>query len=162
MSRRDDIRLRPVQDSDLECFFEHLADPQARHMAAFLGLDPDDRTAFDAHWERLRADEAVLVRTVLRGDEVAGHVVSFPQDDRREVSYWLGREFWGGGLATSALGRFLELETTRPLFARVAADNDGSVRVLDKCGFVLIGSDRGFALARGQEIEELLLVLTGS
>jgi RimJ/RimL family protein N-acetyltransferase len=47
----------------------------------------------------------------------------------------------------------------RPLHARAAADNIASVRVLEKCGFVVTGHDRGFANARGTEIDEVLLTL---
>lgn len=51
--------------------------------------------------------------------------------------------------------------TTRPLHARAAADNAGSVRVLEKCGFTVTGTDRGYANARGAEIDEVLLTLAG-
>jgi len=47
-----------------------------------------------------------------------------------EVTYWLGRDFWGRGLATQALKRMLHLVVDRPIFARAAADNIGSIRVL--------------------------------
>ena len=42
----------------------------------------------------------------------------------------------------------------------MAKDNAGSIRVLDECGFRLVGTERGFANARGAEIEELLFVLS--
>ena len=45
------------------------------------------------------------------------------------VGYWLGREFWGRGVATRALARFLGVVTGRPLHARVATNNQGSIRV---------------------------------
>ena len=44
----------------------------------------------------------------------------------------------------------------RPLFARVAYDNYGSQKVLEKCGFKTIGKDTGFANARKMEIEEFI------
>ena len=43
--------------------------------------------------------------------------------------------------------------------ARVAKDNLGSRRVLEKRGFAIVGEARGFANARGEEIEELVLEL---
>jgi len=48
----------------------------------------------------------------------------------------------------------------RPLYARAAKDNTTSIRILNKCGFKLIGHERGFANARGIEIEEVVLELS--
>jgi RimJ/RimL family protein N-acetyltransferase len=72
----------------------------------------------------------------------------------------LGKRYWGKGLATRALSEFLaHTNPTRPIYARAAKDNIGSLRVLEKCGFRIIGEDRDFANARGKEIEEFLLQL---
>jgi RimJ/RimL family protein N-acetyltransferase len=57
------------------------------------------------------------------------------------------------------LRELLGVVPDRPLYARAAADNAGSVRVLEKCGFVLTGHERGFANARGEEIDEVVLTL---
>jgi RimJ/RimL family protein N-acetyltransferase len=73
------------------------------------------------------------------------------------VCYWLGNEFWGRGIATEALAAFLQIVTTRPIYAGVAKDNAASIRVLQKCGFAICQHDRGFANARGEEIEEVLM-----
>jgi GNAT superfamily N-acetyltransferase len=88
-------------------------------------------------------------------------VVAFvaPWSGKPEVSYWLGREFWGKGIATTALRLFLSVVAVRPLYARAARDNAASIRVLEKCGFTIAGSARGFANARGAEVEEMVLVL---
>lgn len=151
--------LRDVRDGDLNVFFEHWTDPEANRMAAFTSEDPNDREVFDARWARLRANEEITTRTIELDGEVVGTVTSWSQDGNREVTYWLGREHWGKGIATRALTEFLELETARPLHAAAAADNAGSIRVLEKCGFVRAGEERGFANARGEEIDELILVL---
>ena len=79
--------------------------------------------------------------------------------DEREVSYWLGKESLGRGIAIQALSLYLEIIILRPLYARVAKDNLGSVRVLEKCGFGSIGTDKGFANARGKEIEEVIMII---
>ncbi len=76
-----------------------------------------------------------------------------------EVTYWLGKEFWGKGVATLALGELLKLVADRPIFARAAADNIGSVKVLEKCGFTMVGKDKGFAEGRGAETEEFIFRL---
>lgn len=153
------VHLREVGDNDLSLFFEHQLHPAAIHMAAFTPRDPSDQQAFSERWSRLRADDTVFIRTVLCGGRVAGSVLKYEEDGRPEVSYWLGREFWGRGVATRALAAFLDLLPTRPLFARVAKDNIASLRVLEKCGFLVAGEDKGFAHGRGEEVEEFVLRL---
>ena len=129
-------------------------------MAAFTTKDPANREAFTAHWNRIRSDPTVIIQTIVCAGNVAGSVLSYEEDGRPEVSYWLGREYWGRGIATWALGEFLRVVNgKRPMYARVAKDNLASRRVLEKCGFVVIAEERGFANARGMEIEEQLLEL---
>jgi RimJ/RimL family protein N-acetyltransferase len=130
--------LRDVLDSDLPVFFEHQRDPEATRMADFPARD---RETFDAHWERVLGDEVNIVRTIVFEGQVAGNAVSWEQDGRQLVGYWLGREFWGKGLATRALAELVEELTTRPLYAYVAKTNIGSIRVLEKCGFVRSDED---------------------
>jgi RimJ/RimL family protein N-acetyltransferase len=153
------VRLRAVAEADLTVFFEQQLDPTANHMAAFTAPDPADREAFMARWTRILADETITPRTILLEGQVAGHIVSFEQFGQPAVSYWLGKEYWGKGLATAALAAFLEELEVRPLYARAAKDNIASIRVLEKCGFTVIGEEKGFANARSQEIEEFILKL---
>lgn len=153
------VELRPVLEGDLAAFFEHQLDPVARHMAAFGADDPADRDAYLDRWRRILADDSIEMRTVLVNGRVAGHVVAFEREGRPEVGYWLGREFWGQGLATEALRAFLALHTVRPLQARAVVDNVASLRVLEKCGFRPLARHRAFANARGEEVEEVVLVL---
>jgi RimJ/RimL family protein N-acetyltransferase len=154
------LLLRDVIDADLPIFFAQQLDPDANWMAAFTAKDPSNREAFDAHWDRIRAEPTIIIRTILCDGQVAGSVLSYEDEGKPEVSYWLGREFWGKGIATWALGEFLrEVNLKRPMYARVAKDNLGSRRVLEKCGFAVIGEERGYANARGMEIAELLLEL---
>lgn len=156
---KHDVRLRETREDDLAVFFEHQRDPAARHMAAFTGTDPEDRPAFLERWTRILRDTAIAKRTVLVDGEVAGHVGGFERFGQPEVTYWLGREHWGKGIATTALRAFLLEFDRRPLFARAAGDNGASIRVLEKCGFAVSGHERAFADARGEEIEEVVLVL---
>jgi RimJ/RimL family protein N-acetyltransferase len=135
--------LRDVIDSDVPIFFEHQRDPEATSMAAFPARD---RAAFDAHWQKILADDQLTAKTVLFEDQVAGNVVSFDQDGKRLVGYWIGREFWGQGLATRALAELLAELPQRPLHAYVATTNAGSIRVLEKCGFVLAEEEQDLLL----------------
>lgn len=157
-----EITLRAVHDGDLPLFFAWMSDPDATRVAAFTPQDPADRTAFDAHWARIRAaSSTVVMRTVVADGTVVGHVGEYGEPGARQVTYWIDRAHWGRGLATAALRAYLDESPTRPLHARAAADNLGSRRVLEKCGFVVTGADRGFAAARGEEIDEVLTTLHG-
>jgi RimJ/RimL family protein N-acetyltransferase len=154
------VSLREVGDDHLPVFYFQSNDPEAIRMAAFTAKDPSDRTYFEAHWARIRQDPSVIARTVVgEGDEIVGHAGVFGPAAEREVTYWIGREYWGRGAATAALRELLSAVPERPVRARAAADNGGSIRVLEKCGFVVTGTERGFANARGEEIDEVVLTL---
>jgi RimJ/RimL family protein N-acetyltransferase/ADP-ribose pyrophosphatase YjhB (NUDIX family) len=132
------VRLRPVVEGDLDAFFAHQADPEAARVAAFDSRPPGP---FLEHWHRILADPSGTTRTIEEHGAVVGNVVAWSADGERLVGYWLGREFWGRGLATAALKAFLGIERTRPLRARVARTNVGSIRVLEKAGFERVGGD---------------------
>ena len=155
----ESVTLRPVEPDDVGIFFGHMQDREAQHMAAFTAPGPANRTAHDAHWARIMADEQVFARSVLVKGQVAGHIAKFVMFGDAEITYWLDRAYWGRGVATRALGLFLLAYTDRPLHARAAKDNLASIWVLEKCGFMLSGDDRGFAHARDAEIDEVVLVL---
>jgi RimJ/RimL family protein N-acetyltransferase len=149
--------LRDVIESDLPILFEHQRDPEANDMAAFAARDWN---AFMAHWTRVLADETISKKTILVDGRVAGNIVSYVNDaGEREVGYWIGREFWGRGLATGALSQFLDQVRARPLYARVAKHNVASIRLLEKCGFTITGQDDGSSDAPGAHVEELVLTL---
>jgi RimJ/RimL family protein N-acetyltransferase len=131
--------LRDVKEDDLPVFFEHQLDPDATRMAAF---PPRDRNAFMAHWTRILADETVIKKTILFDGDVAGNVVSFVRSGEREVGYWIGKNYWGKGVATKALSEFLDHIETRPLYGHVARHNVASIRVLQKCGFRISGEEQ--------------------
>jgi len=153
-----EIALRDVAIDDLPIFFEQQAQPEANRMAAFPARDQE---AFMAHWIEIMADASVVLKTILCDGQVAGNMVCFGPPDQREVGYWLGKEFWGQGIATRALGEFLKLVRVRPLFAYVAKHNFGSLRVLQKCGFVICGEDQIVSGNPGGVIEEFILKLVG-
>lgn len=124
-------------------------------MAAFKSRDRD---AFLAHWTKIMANPACAVRVILADDNVAGNIGAWTDGSERLVGYWVGREFWGRGIASAALAQFLNYETTRPLTARVAKHNPASIRVLQKAGFMQIGHE-AFDLPNGTKIEELVFKL---
>jgi RimJ/RimL family protein N-acetyltransferase len=155
-NRSESSVLRDVVEADLPIFFEHQRDPEATRMAAFPARD---REAFTAHWQKILASDDLTKKTILAEGEVAGNIGIFGRDGKRLVGYWIGREFWGRGLATKALAELLTEAPERPLYAYVATSNLGSIRVLEKCGFTLVGHETEFDERLGEEIEEALYVL---
>ena len=152
--------MRDVEDSDLDIFFKFQLDREANYMAAFTTKNPNDRENFDSHWKKIRSNPDIINKTIIYKDIIVGHIAKFMSEDKPELTYWIGRDFWGKGIATQALKQFLLLINIRPLYARVAKDNIGSNRVLEKCGFLIIGEDKGFAEGRGQETEEFIRKLS--
>ncbi len=130
------VRLRPVEDDDLPIHFAHQADPVSAAMAAFPSRDRD---AFLAQWATIRVDPSTVLRTIVAGEVVVGHIVTWLDGGSREVGYWIGREHWGRGYATAALGLLLAESAERPIIAHVAVPNVGSRRVLEHCGFMVVG-----------------------
>lgn len=126
--------LRPVEPGDLPLFYEYQREPEAR---AITGIVPRERADFDAHWSKILADPAVQLRTIVFEGASAGHVCCFPRDGKHEVGYWVGRAYWGKGLASEATAALLREVSRRPLFAYVAKGNAASRRVAEKCGFTL-------------------------
>ena len=145
--------LRNVMEDDLQTFFEHQQDPAAAAMAVFKSREWDD---FIAHWRHtVLANPANETRTILVGDQVAGYVASWEQDAKRLVAYWVGRQYWGRGVASLALGEFLATqEHHRPIHAYVALSNARSICVLEKCGFQRVGEP---AVAPDEEAEVLFV-----
>ena len=153
------VTLRPLHVSDLDSVFRQMSDPESVRMAAFTPEDPDDRQRFDAHMVRVMAMPDVVNRAIIWEGDVVGSIASFVLEGRTEVTYWIDRAVWGRGIASQALSSFLEDVRVRPLYARAARDNTGSLRVLEKNGFRVIDTDVSFAPARGAEIEESVLRL---
>ena len=101
-----DFSLREVREADLPIFFAYQLDPDAQAMAAFISKDPANPEAFLAHWHQIRADPTTINRTIVVDGQVAGSVSSYLDDGHPEVTYWLGKHYWGKGLATRALSGF--------------------------------------------------------
>ncbi|WP_188456281.1 GNAT family N-acetyltransferase [Virgibacillus oceani] len=153
------VQLREVTENDLHVFFDQQLDPSANNMAAFTSKDPSDREAFMKHWNSILENENIIKKTIYYNGKVAGNISNFVQFDNPEVSYWIGKQYWGKGIASQALQKFLPYVKVRPLYARAAKDNIASIRVLEKCGFIISGEDKGFSNARGEEVEEYIFKL---
>lgn len=155
----NNITLTKTIESDLNYFFQFQLDPEAIFMAAFTSKDPANKTAYIEKYTKFLYDPTIRNMTIKAGGRIVGSIAKFLMEGEAEITYWIDKQYWGKGIASAALKEFLKLEKSRPIFARVAFDNFGSQKVLEKCGFIKIGKDTGFANARQAEIEEFIYKL---
>ncbi|HEX2899463.1 MAG TPA: GNAT family N-acetyltransferase, partial [Bacteroidia bacterium] len=118
--------------------------------------DPHDKEAYMEKWTKIVANPDIRMQTIRFENKIVGSVAHFEMMGEIHVAYWIDQQHWGKGFATEGLRLFLKDAVQRPLLARVAHDDYGSQKVLEKCGFESIGKDKGFANARNQEIEEFV------
>jgi RimJ/RimL family protein N-acetyltransferase len=144
--------IRTVEPDDFAIFYHQQDDPVASEMAVF---PVRDRSAHEAHWAKILADDACIARTIVDGDLVVGNIGSFLADGERNIGYWIGRQYWGRGYATAAVAELVAEVGSRPLHAHVAEHNVGSIRVLAKCGFVAVGEEQH----AGDPVKEIILRL---
>lgn len=156
---KPDIKLRPTEIANLETLFEFQLDKEGGYLAAFMPKDPTDKSAYINKHTKLLDDPTVNNQTILLDNVIVGSIAKFVMEGDTEITYWIDRKFWGNGIASKALKEFLKIETIRPIFGRVAFDNFSSQKVLEKGGFIKIGSSKGFANARQTDIEEFIYKL---
>jgi ribosomal-protein-alanine N-acetyltransferase len=154
------ISLTTTIEDDLHWFFDFQLDEEASYLAAFTPKDHNNKSAYIDRYSKFLTDPTIKMQTIKVDGVVAGSVAKYMMNDEAEITYWIDRKFWGQGIATNALTYFLKIEQTRPIYGRAAFDNYGSQKVLQNCGFVKIGTDKGFANARQAEIEEYIYKLS--
>ncbi|HPF38543.1 MAG TPA: GNAT family N-acetyltransferase [Phycisphaerae bacterium] len=150
------VQLRPVVADDLPTLHAHQLDPDANAMAA---VRPRDEAAFRSVLETAMQSDGVTLRAILADDELVGQITIFRLHGQDAVGYWIAKEHWGREIATRALQLLLDEVSTRPLVARVATHNAASIRVLEKCGFVVTGREHSPGTERYVECEETVLRL---
>lgn len=159
-NNKPEITLKRSIVADLDQFFQFQLDEEASHLAAFTPKNPTDKAAYLEKYTELLSHTTVNMQTIYVDETIVGSISKFEIEGEAEITYWIDRKFWGRGIATRALKQLLTIEAIRPIFGRVAFDNWGSQKVLEKCGFIKIGKDQGFANARKMEIEEFIYKLT--
>jgi len=154
------ISFSKTEKDDLNWFFNFQLDKEANYLAAFTSKDPTDKKAYIGKYSKFLSDPTINMQTIKVNNEIVGSIAKFVMEGKNEITYWIDKKFWGQGIATNALKNLLKVEQIRPIYGRVAFDNYGSQKVLEKCGFVKIGVDKGFANARQTEIEEYIYKLS--
>jgi [ribosomal protein S5]-alanine N-acetyltransferase len=130
---------------------------------------PHPYTRDDARaWLRLAAVSTPETNfaVVVAGEAVGGIGITLQDDVSRrsaEIGYWLGRAYWGRGIATAAVRAltdwaFAHFDLCR-LYAGVFEWNPASARVLEKAGYVLEGRLRRSVTKDGRTIDQLLHAL---
>jgi RimJ/RimL family protein N-acetyltransferase len=153
------VLLRDVEHRDLPTLFEYRSEQVASEMAAVPRMERD---AFMDQWAKILRDDSVIKKAIVFKGRVVGHIVCFEKSGRRLLGYWIGQKMWGKGIATRALFQFVSEIRARPLYAHVAKHNVASIRVLEKCGFILSGEDKAPARDGGTIIDEFVyMLLTG-
>ena len=150
------VSLRPIEPADLSvlCAFQ-----QDAESCALAAVKPRDTDNYMEHWRAIFADDGVVPRAILADGELVGSINKFRRDGEDFVGYWIGREHWGRGIASQALALLLREVDTRPLHAQVAYHNAASLRVLERCGFVITGRRHEDATDRYLASEVISLIL---
>lgn len=155
-----EITIRTTCVADLATLFEFQLDSAAQYLAAFMPKNALDKEAYIDKYTRFLSDPTIFMQTIWAGETIVGSIAKYETEGHAEITYWIDRKYWVKGVASTALELFLVLEATRPIYGRTAFDNIGSQKVLERCGFKKIGTDRGFASARQMEIEEYIYLLS--
>lgn len=156
MTTDECVWLRLIQPCDLPRMYDMQLDPESNRMAVTI---PRTREAFDSHWAKVLGDPGNTTWVILVGEELVGTISCFPMDEQDHVGYWIDRAYWGMGIASQALHLLLREVAKRPLVAAAATSNGASLRVLQKCGFVVERVRLSPASDRFPECEEAILVL---
>ncbi|MGP8101971.1 MAG: GNAT family N-acetyltransferase [Candidatus Cybelea sp.] len=149
-------RLRPYRSGDASAIcavaddFEVVRWMTRRFPHPYTLRDAEEWIAF------AMADARKQILAIEVDDAIAGGIAVVPLEGERTgtalFGYWLGRAYWGRGIATEAarmLSDFaLQSGDLRRLEATVFAPNVASAKVLEKCGFTLEGRSAQLYLNR--------------
>ncbi len=159
--RTERLVLRPLAADDAEAVHRLVNDWEVVRMLTRLPF-PYPRDLAD-QWiasTKKQMAEGSAYHLAITGDENGQEMligcVGVRLDDApgaADLGYWVGRRFWGHGVATEAAGRVaswalanLAIERVR---AKVLLDNAASAAVLRRLGFRETGKDTEEVLARG-------------
>ncbi len=159
--------LRSWQPDDVEALICHANNRNIWRNLRDRFPYPYTREAAEA-WIRYVEENPQDVNLAIdvKGQAVGGIGLILGQDiDRRaaEIGYWLSEQYWGCGIVTDAVGAMTEYGFATYDLCRIWANvfewNPGSMRVLEKAGFVREGVLRKAATKDGQTIDLVLFAL---
>lgn len=151
LSHAAGLALRPWGAADLPAFRALLDDPQVwRHLPEAYPAPLTDSMAADLIAVSGMGGHHAVRAVTLAGAPVGQVRIAFDQDGTRaELSYWLGRAFWGRGIGRRMVARaviwaFAGTPALRELTARVRPENAASARALRAAGFTATGQRDGW------------------
>ena len=156
--------MRPWQKGDAEALVRHANNINVAKNLRDRFPHPYTRQDAKAFLKHAAAAEDPSNLAIEVGGEAVGAVGYVPGHDIErfcaEIGYWLGEELWGRGIATEALAlvtdhAFRELNFLR-LFALPFVENAGSIRVLEKAGYIREAVLRSSAV-KSEEIRDQYL-----
>jgi RimJ/RimL family protein N-acetyltransferase len=159
-----DLKVRSWRKDDLQALLRHANN--AKIAANLRDQFPHPYTRRDGidFLEFARSQEPQCAFAIELGDEAVGGVGFLVGRDiarmSAEMGYWLSEDFWGRGIATRAVTAMSEwafdnYKLTR-VFAMAFAHNAGSIRVLEKSGFVREGVMQRSAIKNGVILDQIL------
>jgi RimJ/RimL family protein N-acetyltransferase len=141
------ITLRELRPSDLSRLVSLANDESVSRYLVYTF--PYPYTEADAKWwiNEGSKQNGATTRVIEYGGELCGLAGITPQSGWRahlgEIGYWVGRQYWGKGIATAALQQMTDYAFVtlglQKLYAPVLAPNMASMRVLEKCAYTLEG-----------------------
>lgn len=153
--------LRPFRREDQDAFRDLAGDFLVSRMTSDIPHPLDAEQA--RQWLLpARGEQRFAIE---EGGQLVGGAGYFERTGRTaEVGFWLGRAFWGRGLATEAVAAVIRHAFTEGGFDRLTSshfvDNPASARVLAKLGFEASGRCPIRSEARGEDVEAVTYVLT--
>lgn len=143
------VRLRPFEERDVQEVFSLYEDKEATRFGYSPKMDDlDDARALIAEIVELAAKRTLFHFGIAtrEDDRIVGHATIFQwvrAQRRAELGYSIRKDVWGRGYATEGANALLGFAFERLALRRVEADvdprNPGSLRVLEKLGFVREG-----------------------
>ena len=157
------LSLRPLVPSDAESLHRLVNDWEVVRMLAVVPFPYPRKLADEWIADTARAlvegrDYSLAITGRDGEQEMLLGIMGLRLDAKARIGhlgYWVGRRFWGHGVATEAASRmvrwaFANLELDR-IRANVATDNPASAAVLRRIGFRQTGEGMGHSVAHGGE-----------
>lgn len=152
------VRLRQIHLSDIDSWYAYLSKPHVvEHTSWALQSSNDLRSLIEAYNS---IEETTTIRfAIVRSSDnlfvgtIGFHTIS-PINRTAEIAFDLAPEHWCKNIATECCRIVVEWGFRHQRYVRVQAtaltSNAPSMRVLQKCGFLLEGKLRNFRMVRGE------------
>jgi ribosomal-protein-alanine N-acetyltransferase len=132
------LELRYFSINDAARISELLNDDKMAEWASNIPYPYSDKDALD--WLDSCLEQNCSPHAILLENDIVGCISYWPTDNKIEIGYWVGRQYWGKGICTRAIKLLMgqdQFPKGKVIVAEVAAENTASKKVLLNCGFSL-------------------------